>query len=99
TRFSRDWSSDVCSSDLQKGLGAMHAMSHPCSSLRGTHHGLTNAVVMPYVLMHNRAAIEEKLAAAARYLNLKDQSFTGFVDWVLRSEEGRVGKECGSRGD
>ena len=38
---------------FQKGLGAMHAMSHPCSSLRGTHHGLTNAVVMPYVLVHN----------------------------------------------
>lgn len=72
---------------FQKGLGAMHAMSHPCSSLRGTHHGLTNAVVMPYVLMHNRTAIEEKLAAAARYLNLKDQSFTGFVDWVLALRE------------
>ncbi|MGB6085653.1 iron-containing alcohol dehydrogenase [Parvibaculum sp.] len=72
---------------FQKGLGAMHAMSHPCSSLRGTHHGLTNAVVMPYVLMHNRAAIEEKLAAAARYLGLKDQSFTGFVDWVLALRE------------
>lgn len=68
---------------FQKGLGAMHSMSHPCSSLRGTHHGLTNAVVMPYVLVHNRSAIEEKLAAAARYLDLKDQSFKGFVDWVL----------------
>lgn len=69
---------------FQKGLGAMHSMSHPCSSLRGTHHGLTNAVVMPYVLMHNRSAIEEKLAASARYMNLKDQSFTGFVDWILQ---------------
>ncbi|MGB5092472.1 MAG: iron-containing alcohol dehydrogenase [Parvibaculum sp.] len=68
---------------FQKGLGAMHAMSHPCSSLRGTHHGLTNAVIMPYVLLHNRPAIEDKLAAAARYLDLKDQSFNGFVDWVL----------------
>ena len=68
---------------FQKGLGAMHSMSHPCSSLRGTHHGLTNAVVMPYVLVHNKSAIEEKLSAAARYLGLKDQSFGGFVDWVL----------------
>ena len=37
----------------------MHSMSHPCSSLRGTHHGLTNAVVMPYVLVHNKSAIEK----------------------------------------
>ena len=72
---------------FQKGLGSMHAMSHPCSSLRGTHHGLTNAVVMPYVLVHNKAAIDEKLTAAARYLGLKDQSFGGFVDWVLTLRE------------
>lgn len=68
---------------FQKGLGAMHAMSHPCSSLRGTHHGLTNAVIMPYVLLHNRPMIEDKLIAAARYLDLKDVSFNGFIDWVL----------------
>jgi alcohol dehydrogenase class IV len=72
---------------FQKGLGAMHSMSHPCSSLKGTHHGLTNAVVMPYVLVHNKGAIEEKLAASARYLNLKDQSFNGFVDWILALRE------------
>ncbi|HUD52886.1 iron-containing alcohol dehydrogenase [Parvibaculum sp.] len=72
---------------FQKGLGAMHSMSHPCSSLRGTHHGLTNAVVMPYVLVHNKSAIEEKLAAAARYMGLKDQSFNGYVDWVLAIRE------------
>jgi alcohol dehydrogenase class IV len=68
---------------FQKGLGAMHSMSHPCSSLKGTHHGLTNAVVMPYVLVHNRAAIEDKLAAAARYLDLKEKSFDGFLHWIL----------------
>ncbi|PKQ04154.1 MAG: alcohol dehydrogenase [Alphaproteobacteria bacterium HGW-Alphaproteobacteria-11] len=72
---------------FQKGLGSMHAMSHPCSSLRGTHHGLTNAVVMPYVLLHNRKAIEEKIVAAANYLALKDRSFNGFVDWVLALRE------------
>ncbi|HEY4344431.1 MAG TPA: iron-containing alcohol dehydrogenase [Parvibaculum sp.] len=72
---------------FQKGLGAMHSLSHPCSSLRGTHHGLTNAVVMPYVLVHNKSVIEEKLAASARYMNLKDQSFNGFVDWVLKLRE------------
>jgi alcohol dehydrogenase class IV len=68
---------------FQKGLGAMHAMSHPCSSLRGTHHGLTNAVVMPYVLAHNLAAVEGRLAALARYLDLPEQSAEAVVDWVL----------------
>jgi len=68
---------------FQKGLGAMHAMSHPASSLRGSHHGLTNAVVMPYVLAFNRPAIDEKLAALARYLDLPGQSADAVLDWVL----------------
>lgn len=68
---------------FQKGLGAMHAMSHPCSSLRGTHHGLTNAVVMPYVLVHNRDAVAERLVALARYLDLADKGPDGVVEWVL----------------
>jgi alcohol dehydrogenase class IV len=65
----------------------MHAMSHPCSSLRGTHHGLTNAVVMPYVLQHNRAAVDGRLAALARYLDLPGQSPQSVIDWVLRLRE------------
>jgi alcohol dehydrogenase class IV len=69
---------------FQKGLGAMHALSHPCSAVLGTHHGLTNGVVMPYVLAFNRPAVEDKLAAAARYLDLERQSFTGLLDWVLQ---------------
>jgi alcohol dehydrogenase len=68
---------------FQKGLGAMHAMSHPCSSLRGTHHGLTNAVVMPYVLAHNRSAVDDRLAALARYLDLPGHSATSVIDWTL----------------
>jgi alcohol dehydrogenase class IV len=68
---------------FQKGLGAMHAMSHPCSSLRGTHHGLTNAVVMPYVLAHNRSVVDERLAALARYLDLPGHSATSVIDWTL----------------
>jgi alcohol dehydrogenase class IV len=68
---------------FQKGLGAMHAMSHPCSALRGTHHGRTNAVVMPYVLVRNLPAIRERLAALARYLDLPGQSAESVVDWVL----------------
>jgi alcohol dehydrogenase len=69
---------------FQKGLGAMHAMSHPCSGLRGTHHGLTNAVVMPYVLAHNLPAIEGRLAALARYLDLPGQSARSVIDWTLQ---------------
>jgi alcohol dehydrogenase class IV len=48
-----------------------------------THHGLTNAVVMPYVLKFNEAAIAEKLARLARYLGLAKPGFAGFLDWVL----------------
>jgi alcohol dehydrogenase class IV len=75
---------------FQKGLGAMHAMSHPCSSLRGTHHGLTNAVVMPYVLEHNRFAVDGRLAALARYLDLPAHSPQAVIEWVLRLRQ-RIG--------
>jgi len=68
---------------FQKNLGAMHAMSHPCSARHHTHHGLTNAVVMPYVLMHNRAVLGEKLTALARYLDLPHPSFEAVLRWVL----------------
>ena len=75
------------STAFQKGLGAMHALSHPCSSLLDTHHGLTNAVVMPYVLVFNRPAIDTKMAALARYLDLPDPSFSGVLDWILALRE------------
>ncbi|MBI3451616.1 MAG: iron-containing alcohol dehydrogenase [Rhodospirillales bacterium] len=68
---------------FQKGLGAIHALSHPVGSNLDSHHGLTNAVVMPYVLVFNRAAIEERLTRLARYIGLKDASFGGVMDWVL----------------
>lgn len=71
---------------FQKGLGAMHAMSHPCSSVKGTHHGLTNAVLMPYVLVHNQSVIDEKLASLSRYLDIGTSS-THFIDWVLKLRE------------
>ena len=75
---------------FQKGLGAMHSMSHPCSALYGTHHGLTNAVVMPYVLEFNRPAIEAKTADLARCLGLGETGFEGVVRWVLELRE-RIG--------
>ena len=55
---------------FQKGLGGMHAISHPLGALYNTHHGLTNAVVMPYVLDFNREAIDERMTRLARFLGL-----------------------------
>ncbi len=68
---------------FQKGLGAMHSLSHPCSANLNTHHGLTNAVVMPYVLSWNRAALGEKMQRLAAYLSLPQHSFNGVLDWIL----------------
>jgi alcohol dehydrogenase class IV len=68
---------------FQKGLGAMHSLSHPVTALLGAHHGLTNAVVMPYVLQFNRDAIASKMEELARYLDLPQVSFTGALDWVV----------------
>jgi alcohol dehydrogenase class IV len=72
---------------FQKGLGAMHSLSHPCGSVLNTHHGLTNAVVMPYVLLFNRSRIEDEMTDLARYLDLPDPSFPAVVDWVLQLRE------------
>jgi alcohol dehydrogenase class IV len=68
---------------FQKGLGAIHALSHPIGAVYDTHHGLTNAVVMPYVLEFNRQAIEAKMARLAAWLGLPDPSFKGVMAWVL----------------
>ena len=68
---------------FQKGLGAIHSLSHPVGALYNTHHGLTNAVFMPYVLKKNREVIEDKIVALSRYINLDDQTFDGFMNWVL----------------
>jgi alcohol dehydrogenase class IV len=74
---------------FQKGLGAMHSLSHPIGSLYGTHHGMTNAVFLPYVLRFNRPAIEERVGRLAGYLGLPP-NFDAFYDWALalRSEIG-----------
>ncbi len=68
---------------FQKGLGAIHSLSHPVGALYDTHHGLTNAVFMPYVLAHNRPAIEDKMVRLAAWLGLPKPSFTAVQDWVL----------------
>ena len=72
---------------FQKGLGAIHSLSHPVGALYNTHHGETNGVVMPYVLLFNRPAIEEKLTRLARYLGLQNPGFASVLEWVLRLRE------------
>jgi alcohol dehydrogenase class IV len=72
---------------FQKGLGAMHALAHPLGALYDAHHGLLNAVLMPYVLLVNRPAVGNKLERSARYLNLPNPGFDSFLDWVLRLRE------------
>ncbi len=72
---------------FQKGLGGIHALSHPVGALYDTHHGLTNAVVMPYVLAYNRAAIEHKLTRLAAWLGLPAPSFQSVMDWILALRE------------
>jgi alcohol dehydrogenase class IV len=62
---------------FQKGLGAIHSLSHPVGAIYGTHHGTTNAVVMPMVLDFNRPAIETRIEAAAAYLGIRG-GFDGF---------------------
>lgn len=68
---------------FQKGLGAIHALSHPIGAIYNTHHGMTNAVVMPPVLMMNRPAIEDRIARAADYMGISG-GFDGFYDFVLK---------------
>ena len=75
---------------FQKGLGAMHSLSHPCGAVLDTHHGLTNAVVMPYVLWFNRNAIRDQMTTLARYLDLPSASFDAVLEWVLELRE-RIG--------
>lgn len=68
---------------FQKGLGAVHALSHPIGAIYGTHHGMTNAVFLPYVLDFNREAIFAKIERLAGWLEIEG-GFAGFIDFVLR---------------
>jgi alcohol dehydrogenase class IV len=70
------------STAFQKGLGAIHALSHPIGAICGTHHGMTNAVFMPYVLEFNREAVADRVARLAAYCGL-ELSFDSFLQWVL----------------
>ena len=71
------------STAFQKGLGAIHSLSHPVNALNNVHHGLSNAIFMPYVLTFNKDVIEEKIIKICNYLELQDRTFNGFITWVL----------------
>ena len=68
---------------FQRGLGAIHALSHPFGGLYDAHHGLLNGILMPYVLQANRKAIEKDIVKAAAYLGIKG-GFSGFMKWILK---------------
>ncbi len=74
--------SSMGSTAFQKGLGAIHSLSHPVNSLFNIHHGLSNAIFMPYVLTFNKSLIEKKIVSICDYLDLK-KNFDSFLQWIL----------------
>jgi alcohol dehydrogenase class IV len=68
---------------FQKGLGGVHALAHPLGAIYDKHHGLLNAILLPYVLIKNKTVIENKISYLAHCLNIEDASFDGFLNWVL----------------
>jgi alcohol dehydrogenase class IV len=72
---------------FQKGLGGMHALAHPLGALYDAHHGLLNAILMPYVLAANRPAIEDQIGRLARFLDIPGSGVDGFLAWVLALRE------------
>ncbi len=70
------------STAFQKGLGAIHSLSHPLNAQFNLHHGLSNAIFMPYVLCFNKEDIEERIISICDYLNLS-KSFDAFLEWIL----------------
>ena len=68
---------------FQKGLGMVHSLSHPLGGATGIHHGLANAIFLPYVMVYNRSTIEAKMARLARFLQLPEPGFDGVLAWML----------------
>ncbi len=68
---------------FQKGLGGMHAIAHSLGALYGAHHGLLNAILMPYIVKANKVSIEGRIERLGRFLQLDDPGFTGFMNWIL----------------
>ncbi len=74
--------SSMGSTAFQKGLGAIHSLSHPVNAQFNIHHGLSNAIFMPYVLTFNKSSIENKIISICDYLNL-EKNFDSFLNWIL----------------
>jgi len=74
--------SSMGSTAFQKGLGAIHSLSHPVNAQYNIHHGLSNAIFMPYVLTFNKNSIENKIISICDYLDL-DKKFDSFLEWIL----------------
>ena len=70
------------STAFQKGLGAIHSLSHPVNAQFDIHHGLSNAIFMPYVLTFNKSLVENRISSICDYLNL-DKNFESFLNWIL----------------
>ena len=70
------------STAFQKGLGAIHSLSHPVNAQFDIHHGLSNAIFMPYVLTFNKSLLENRITSVCDYLNL-DKNFESFLNWIL----------------
>ena len=76
-------SSTMGSTAFQKGLGAIHSLSHPINAVNDVHHGLSNAIFMPYVIKFNQPQIEERIISLSKYIDLDNQTFDGFLKWIL----------------
>jgi len=70
------------STAFQKGLGAIHSLSHPVNAQFNIHHGLSNAIFMPYVLTYNKKEISKKIISVCDYLGL-EKSFESFINWII----------------
>ena len=75
------------STAFQKGLGAIHSLSHPVNSVYNVHHGLSNAIFMPYVLTFNKKEIQNKIVKITEYLDLKERTFDAFLNWIMDLRE------------
>ncbi len=68
---------------FQKGLGLIHALSHPLGGVTGLHHGTANAIFQPYVMVHNKKVIEDRMPRLAYTLGIENESFDGVLEWTL----------------
>ncbi|MCX8516447.1 MAG: iron-containing alcohol dehydrogenase, partial [Alphaproteobacteria bacterium] len=72
---------------FQKNMGAVHSLSHPVGAFFDAHHGLTNGVLLPYVMEYNQQYVKDRYETMAHVLGLKDKSNKGFIDWLISFKE------------